>query len=163
MRKAWGNWKLGMPVFAVILVVLVGLFMMNSMTACQKDVPILDQLHAHEHLLRASVTVAVVLTLAEHPEFAQKTYDIASVVASDTEDTYTSLNETIKFVKSKIDWGNLGPEEVVVVNVLLDAINAELQNFLRREGIDLPEEVQVEIRKVAMWVRDAAWTRLQQE
>lgn len=110
---------------------------------------------SREILAQAAVVYATAKVIENNPTYAERIAQIAAevrgVAAGDTAATVDTL---IALARSRVDWSKLSPADVALVNLLLDAVKAEL--VARLGTLPLPQERALQVAKVAGWIEDAA-------
>lgn len=142
----------------VALTLLVLLF-----GGCDKNITIQDigdSFQKNKSLFKVGVTGAVILTLQNHEELAPGIYDVASAMTKDTTEEYTTLNIALERVKKLIQaresYQRKPPAVKLVIMNLVETVGTEAGVYLRRRGVDAPEEIQVIVGEVAGWIAEAA-------
>ena len=101
------------------------------------------------------VMLATEKVVKDHPERAAKAVAIAEEVAKlAAGDTASTVSMLIGVVRARIDWTKLTPTEATAVNLLLAAIETELNNRVNTGQV--PADLVYKVGVVASWVKLAA-------
>lgn len=104
-----------------------------------------------------AVEAATARVLHEHPKWKDETVSItaAAITAIDSRVT-TDLASVDSYVKSRINWGRLTPEEQVLVSVLISQVVRNLEDAFLAQGVKVPSEQMIAVRQVLTWISDTA-------
>lgn len=108
-----------------------------------------------EVLAQAAVVYATAKVIENNPAYAPRIAQIAAEVrAVSAGEAATTVDMVISLARAKIDWASLSPADAALVNLLLDAVKAELT--ARLGAAELPTDKLLVVAKVAGWIEQAA-------
>jgi hypothetical protein len=104
-----------------------------------------------------AVEAATARVLTEHPQWKKSTIEITSGAAAAIEaSAAVSLRDVEAYVRDRIKWYNLTPEEQALLSVLITKVRTNLEDSFRAKGIEEPDREMVAVRQVLIWIHDAA-------
>lgn len=104
---------------------------------------------------QVAVMLATDRVVQGHPDRAEKAIAIADEVSQlAAGDTSATVGAVVALVRARIDWTKLNPNEVTAVNLLLAAVEAELQ--ARVAKAEIPPDLRLQVATVAAWIKQAA-------
>jgi len=93
--------------------------------------------------------------IENNPTYAPRIAAIAADVrAVSSGEASTTVDAVIALARAKIDWSKLSPADAALVNLLLDAVKAEL--IARLGEAELPTDKPLAVAKIATWIEQAA-------
>lgn len=134
-----------------IVAIVAGLALAFSFVGCTTtaDSP------SREVLAQAAVVYATAKVIENNPAYAPRIAQIAAEVrAVSSGEAATTVDMVVALARSKIDWAKLSPADTALVNLLLDAVKAELT--ARLGAAELPTDKLLVVAKVAGWIEQAA-------
>jgi hypothetical protein len=108
-------------------------------------------------LMQLSTQAATARVLHEHPGWRDDVIDVtsASMAVIDAK-VVVDLQSVETFVKGKIDWTAMRPEEQALVTALMSEVRKNIEDSLRAKSIKQPELQLVEVRTFLGWIRETA-------
>ena len=134
-----------------IIAIIAGITLAFSFTGCQST----GSGASRELLAHAAVTIATAKVIENNPTYAPRIAAIAADVrAVSSGEASTTVDAVIALARAKIDWSKLSPADAALVNLLLDAVKAEL--IARLGEAELPTDKLLVVAKIATWIEQAA-------
>lgn len=133
-------------IFAVALIIL-------TLAGCS-TFAIVNQ---HQFAAQLAVEAATARVLHEHPSWRADAVAItgAALDAID-KNALIDLESVESYVKNKISWVRLLPEEQAVLSALITAARENVEASIRAKGLERPELQLVEVRKFIFWINETA-------
>lgn len=145
--------------WVILIMIFLPLFTLG-ISGCDKDVQVPRIVTENKDVLRLSVTGGVILALESQQDLAQGIYEVANELANNNSVEQASLKvvmETVReLIQARPSFQERPPAVRIIVMQLVDTIESRITEFMKRKGVDVPEEIQVLVSEVAGWVRDAA-------
>lgn len=136
-----------------IIAIIAGVALAFSFSGCVTTDA--DSSARNELLAQAAVVYATAKVVENNPAYGPRIAQIASEVRSVAKgEAFGTVDILIQFVHAKIDWEKLSPADTAMVNLLLDAVKAEL--VARLGAVQLPPEKMLVVEKVAGWIENSA-------
>jgi hypothetical protein len=108
-----------------------------------------------ELIAQAAVVYATSKVVENNPDYAPRIAAIAGEIRKTASgDGVDTVAAVIAIARARIDWSKLSPADTALVNLLLDAVSAELTARLGA-GV-LPPDKALVVAKVAGWIEKAA-------
>jgi hypothetical protein len=144
----------GMIVSGGIFIIAM-VFILMGFTGCAKF------MNEHEFTMQLSVEAATARVLHEHPTWVKQTIAIMDgAVAVIDAKTVMDLQSAEAYIKGRINWGKMMPEEQALVSALISEVRRNIEDSLRAKDIVSPELQLVEVRQVLMWINQTAKRRV---
>lgn len=104
-----------------------------------------------------AVESATARVINDHPLWKDKAIEIvdAAINAIDSR-SVVELGILESYVRSRVSWSRLLPEEQALVSALISQTRKNLEDSFLARGIDDPGLELVEVRQVLVWIRDTA-------
>ena len=111
----------------------------------------------NELTMQLATEAATARIIHEHPFWKNQVVTItADAMAFIGTSTEIQLGDVEEYVKGKIAWGRMLPEEQAVVSVLITQVRKNLEDNFRAQSIENPLAQMIEVRKVLGWINAAA-------
>jgi len=135
----------------IIFVALITAFLVSGCSWFNRLV------NEHEFTMQLAVEEAAARVLHAHPGWKSETVNISrmAIIVIDAKDV-SDLGSVEEFIKSKIKWQSMLPEEQALVSVLITEVRKNIEDSLRAKGIINPGKQLIEVRKVMEWINAAA-------
>jgi len=111
----------------------------------------------NELVMQLATEATTARVIHEHPEWKKPAIEItAGVITAIDARTVVNLEDIEAIVKSRIKWSVLLPEEQALLSTLISEARRGIENSLRSQGNKQPEMELIEVRKLLVWINEAA-------
>jgi hypothetical protein len=108
-------------------------------------------------LMQLGTQAATARVLHEHPGWRDDVIDVTSAAMAVIDaKVVVDLQSVETFVKGKIDWVAMRPEEQALVTALITEVRKNIEDSLRAKNIKQPGLQLVEVRTFLGWIKDTA-------
>ena len=148
--------KLGEALIVAMLVFFGALIIFTGCTPFNRLV------NDHAFTVQLSVEAATDRVLHEHPTWTKQVISIteSAIMVIDAK-TVVDLQSVESYIKGRINWTKMMPEEQALVSALISEVRRSLEDSARAKNITTPELQLVEVRQVLIWINDTAKRRTQ--
>jgi len=145
----------GMIVSGVVFIITM-VCIVSAFTGCAFN----KLVNEHSFTMQLSVEAATARVLHEHPTWTKQVIAIteSAIMVIDAK-TVVDLQSVETYIKGRINWGKMMPEEQALVSALISEVRRGLEDSARAKNITTPELQLVEVRQVLIWINDTAKRR----
>ena len=148
--------RIGLAVSGGVFLLLVA-FIISSIMGCAT----FNNLVKNETLMMQLATeAATARVLTEHPTWTKQTISITNnAIAVIDAKAVMDLQSVETYIKGRINWGKMQPEEQALVSALISEVRRNIEDSLTANKITKPELQLVEVRQVLVWINETAKRR----
>jgi hypothetical protein len=111
----------------------------------------------NELISQLAVEAATARVLNENPSWRNTTIGITdAAVRAISINEIVSIGDLENYVRDRVKWYNLSPEEQALVSVLITQTRQNLEDSFRAQKVTNPLNEMVEVNKVMKWINATA-------
>lgn len=111
----------------------------------------------NELISQLAVEAATARVLNENPSWRNTTIGISEGAVKAIEaSAIVSIGDLENYVRDRVKWYNLSPEEQALVSVLISQTRQNLEDSFRAQKVTNPLNEMIEVKKVMKWINETA-------
>jgi len=111
-------------------------------------------------MMQLATEAATARVLTKHPTWTKQTISITNnAIAVIDAKAVMDLQSVEAYIKGRINWGKMQPEEQALVSALISEVRRNIEDSLTANKITKPELQLVEVRQVLVWINETAKRR----
>jgi hypothetical protein len=133
--------------------ILIGLILSLAALGCSTFAIV----NKNEFAAQLAVEAATARVLHQHPDWKASAVSITdAAMGMINQNALVDLSSVEGYVKNKINWTRLLPEEQALVSALISECSRNIEDDLRSKNIEKPELRMIEVRKLIGWINETA-------